>query len=151
MRPNVHTPRSQHKFTPSPAGKKLPLVKGEPPWIQHNFSPSPYLPPEEQLIPTIAKKLNQERLEREKGLVTVWDRDMRPLEGDRRYQITWVGTDDRLRESRVKTHKEADDMPTGNILVEQKSFEEKTWPLNIDVQKAKADRLSVVPPPLSHG
>ena len=35
-------------------------------------------------------------------------------------------------------------MPTGNILVEQKSFEEKTWPLNIDVQKAKADRLSVV-------
>jgi hypothetical protein len=40
-------------------------------------------------------------------------------------------------------------MPTGNILVEQKSFEEKTWPLNIDVQKAKADRLSVVTPPLS--
>jgi hypothetical protein len=88
MRPQVQTPRSQNKFTPSPANKKLPLAKGEPPWIQHTFSPSPYLPPEEQLIPTIAKKLNQERLEREKGLVTVWDRDMRPLEGDRRYFLS---------------------------------------------------------------
>ena len=81
VRPNA-TPRSA-KFTPSP-GKRPPSAKGEPPWIQHNFSPNPSLPPEEQLIPTVAKRLNQERLEREKGLVTVWDRDMRPLEGDRR-------------------------------------------------------------------
>ena len=71
------------RVTPSP-GKRPPSAKGEPPWIQHNFSPNPSLPPEEQLIPTVAKRLNQERLEREKGLVTVWDRDMRPLEGDRR-------------------------------------------------------------------
>jgi len=75
------TPRS--KGTP---GKRPPSPKGEPPWaIQHLFSPSPYLPPEEQLLPTVAKRMQQERLEREKGLVTVWDRDMRPLEGDRRY------------------------------------------------------------------
>ena len=80
-RPSI-IPRSA-KFTPSP-GKRPPSAKGEPPWIQHNFSPNPSLPPEEQLIPTVAKRLNQERLEREKGLVTVWDRDMRPLEGDRR-------------------------------------------------------------------
>ena len=72
------------KFTPSPAGKRPPSAKGEPPWIQHSFSPDPSLPAEEQLIPTVAKRLNQERLEREKGLVTVWDRDMRPLEGDKR-------------------------------------------------------------------
>lgn len=78
------TPSRPAKLTPSP-GKRPPSAKGEPPWIQHNFSPNPSLPPEEQLIPTVAKRLNQERLEREKGLVTVWDRDMRPLEGDRRY------------------------------------------------------------------
>lgn len=84
MRPHLGTPRSvSSKFTPSPA-KRPPSAKGEPPWIQHTFSPSPYLPPEEQLIPTVAKRIEQERLEREKGLVTVWDRDMRPLEGDRR-------------------------------------------------------------------
>ena len=83
MRPH-NTPRSaSSKYTPSP-GKRPPSAKGEPPWIQHTFSPSPYLPPEEQLIPTVAKRMEQERLEREKGLVTVWDRDMRPLEGDRR-------------------------------------------------------------------
>ena len=53
---------------------------------------------------------------------------------------------DRIRESRVKTHKEADDMPTGTLLVEQKSFEKETWPLNIDPKKAKHNSLSVVPP-----
>jgi len=81
MRSPHQTPRS--KFTPSP-NKRPPSAKGEPPWIQHTFSPDPNLPPEEQLIPTVAKRINQERLEREKGLVTVWDRDLRPLEGDRR-------------------------------------------------------------------
>jgi hypothetical protein len=75
---------ARSKFTPSP-GKRPPSAKGEPPWIQHAFSPSPYLPPEEQLLPTVAKRMNRERLEREKGLVTVWDREMRPLEGDKRY------------------------------------------------------------------
>lgn len=84
----MQTPRS--KFTPSP-GKRPPSAKGEPPWIQHTFSPDPTIPPEEQLIPTVAKRINQERLEREKGLVTVWDREMRPLEGDRRFSILMMG------------------------------------------------------------
>ena len=82
--------RSRTKVTPSP-GKRPPSAKGEPPWIQHTFSPDPNLPPEEQLIPTVAKRLNQERLEREKGLVTVWDREMRPLDGDKRYSLLDVG------------------------------------------------------------
>ena len=56
----------------------------------------------------------------------------------------------RMRESRVRTHKEADDMPTGNIPFDENvqpknSFEEKTWPLNIDLKKAKREGLSVVP------
>lgn len=37
-------------------------------------------------------------------------------------------------------------MPTGQLLVEQKSFEKETWPLNIDVKKAKHNSLSVVLP-----
>jgi hypothetical protein len=52
----------------------------------------------------------------------------------------------RIRESRVRTHKESDDMPTGTLLVEQKSFEKETWPLNLDLKKAKHNSLSVVPP-----
>jgi hypothetical protein len=43
----------------------------------------------------------------------------------------------------VKTHKEADDMPTGNIALDTEDLEEKTWPLN---EKAK-QRGSVVPLP----
>jgi len=35
-------------------------------------------------------------------------------------------------------------MPTGKLLVEQKSFEKETWPLNIDLKKAKHNSLSVV-------
>jgi len=53
---------------------------------------------------------------------------MRPLEGDKR-----------IRESFVKNHKEADDMPTGNIPVEPIS-EESSWPLN------EKQRASVYPP-----
>jgi len=87
MRPSI---RSVRTMTPGTTPKRPPSAKGEPPWIQHSFSPNPSLPPEEQLIPTVAKRLNQERLEREKGLVTVWDREMRPLEGDRRYHPSFL-------------------------------------------------------------
>jgi hypothetical protein len=81
MRPSL---RSVRTVTPGTTPKRPMEAKGEPPWIQHSFSPDPSLPPDEQLIPTVARRLNQERLEREKGLVTVWDREMRPLDGDRR-------------------------------------------------------------------
>jgi hypothetical protein len=69
---------------------------------------------------------------------------MRPLEGDRRYSLSDVIPNNRIRESKVRNHKEADDMPTGQLLVEQKSFEKETWPLNIDLKKAKHNSLSVV-------
>jgi hypothetical protein len=143
-------PRSA-KFTPS-SGKRPPSAKGEPPWIQHNFSPNPSLPPEEQLIPTVAKRLNQERLEREKGLVTVWDRDMRPLEGDRRWHLSYDGTDNRIRESKVRIHKEADDMPTGSIQVDEAGnpITQKSWPLNLELKRPKPIDSSAVSYNLSH-
>jgi len=118
---------SRTKYTPT-QNKRQHETFGEPPWLHHTFSPDPSLPADQQLIPTVAKRIEQERLEREKGLVTVWDREMRPLEGDRR-----------IRESRVRTHKESDEMPTGNLVVEESiKEEEKTWPLGIDVQKTKS-------------
>jgi hypothetical protein len=139
VRPQVRL----NKFgTPSPA-KRPPSAKGEPPWIQHTFTPNPHLPPEEQLVPTVARRLEQERLEREKGLVTVWDREMRPLEGDKRYYPTACQINDcRARESKVRVHKEADDMPTGSIVVNDPG-EQKVWPLNLQ-QKPKPIDPSVV-------
>jgi hypothetical protein len=48
--------------------------------------------------------------------------------------------DIRIRDSFVKTHKEADDMPTGNIPLDaqlkEALEEEKQWPLN-EKQKAR--------------
>jgi len=91
------------KVTPSPTAKRPPSAKGEPPWIQHSFKPDPSLPAEEQLIPTVAKRLNQERLEREKGLVTVWDRDMRPLEGDKRFHPLYLSEFTDGQNTRIKS------------------------------------------------
>jgi len=48
----------------------------------------------------------------------------------------------RLRESKVRTHKEADDMPAGSLKVENPVTEE-TWPLN-ENEKSRLERLSVV-------
>ena len=148
VRPNL-TPRSG-KYTPSP-NKRPPSAKGEPPWIQHNFSPNPSLPPEEQLIPTVAKRLNQERLEREKGLVTVWDREMRPLEGDRRFQPSInLCADYRMRESKVRVHKESDDMPTVTLQLEEGQIEEKSWSLNLEQKRPNPIDLSVVSSATAH-
>jgi hypothetical protein len=99
---SMKTPKSK-QISP---GKRPPSAKGEPPWIQHTFSPDPKIPPEEQLIPTVAKRLNQERLEREKGLVTVWDRDMRPLEGDKRYFPEITNTEECACQKSVRTRKQ---------------------------------------------
>ena len=42
--------------------------EGEPPWLAEMFKPDPRLPPEQQLLPTHAKRLYQEQLEREAKL-----------------------------------------------------------------------------------
>jgi len=44
--------------------------------------------------------------------------------------------------SRVRTHKEADDMPARNITVD-KPLEEEVWPLN-ENEKSRNNRSSVV-------
>ena len=51
-------------------------------------------------------------------------------------------TDFRIRESKVRVHKEADDMPTGSIIVND-PVEAKVWPLNLE-QRPKPNDPSVV-------
>ncbi|BFZ63762.1 hypothetical protein YB2330_004894 [Saitoella coloradoensis] len=67
--------------TPRTTTPKAPA--GTPPWISP-YTPSPHLPPEQQLLPTVAKRLERERFEREMAegkhsFVTVWDKDGQPL------------------------------------------------------------------------
>jgi len=43
------------------------------------YKPDPRLPPDQQLLPTVAKRLQQEKWEREGKFGNIYDREFRPL------------------------------------------------------------------------
>jgi len=53
--------------------------EGDPPWLATMYKPDPRLPPDQQMIPTVAKKLQQEQWEKEGRTPTTYDRDFAPL------------------------------------------------------------------------
>lgn len=54
-------------------------MEGEPPWMVSAYKPDPRLPPDQQLLPTVAKRLQQEKWEQEGKFGNVYDKDFRPL------------------------------------------------------------------------
>ncbi|KAF2455862.1 hypothetical protein BDY21DRAFT_372983 [Lineolata rhizophorae] len=56
--------------------------EGDPPWIASMYKPDPRLPPEQQMLPTHAKRLAQEQWEREGRTGTAYDREFRLLNAD---------------------------------------------------------------------
>lgn len=54
-------------------------MEGEPPWMISAYKPDPRLPPDQQLLPTVAKRLAQEKWEQEGKFGSVYDKDFRPL------------------------------------------------------------------------
>lgn len=54
-------------------------MEGEPPWMVSAYRPDPRLPPDQQLLPTVAKRLQQEKWEREGKFGNVYDKEFRPL------------------------------------------------------------------------
>lgn len=61
----------------SPVSKSAP--EGEPPWMISAYKPDPRLPPDQQLLPTVAKRLQQEKWEQEGKFGNIYDREFRPL------------------------------------------------------------------------
>lgn len=59
------------------SGSKAP--EGDPPWMVNNYKPDPRLPPDQQLLPTVARRLQQEKWEKEGKFGDVYDRDFKPL------------------------------------------------------------------------
>ncbi|KAI1497621.1 hypothetical protein F5X99DRAFT_359670 [Biscogniauxia marginata] len=53
--------------------------EGEPPWMISAYKPDPRLPPDQQLLPTVAKRLQQEKWEQEGKFGNIYDKDFRPL------------------------------------------------------------------------
>lgn len=58
-------------------GSKQP--EGEPPWMVSAYRPDPRLPPDQQLLPTVARRLQQEKWEKEGKFGNVYDKEFRPL------------------------------------------------------------------------
>ncbi|KAH6603269.1 hypothetical protein Trco_008044 [Trichoderma cornu-damae] len=54
-------------------------TEGNPPWMVNSYRPDPRLPPDQQLIPTVARRLQQEKWEQEGTFGTAYDKDFRPL------------------------------------------------------------------------
>lgn len=53
--------------------------EGDPPWLATMYKPDPRLPPEQQILPTHAKRMQQEQWEREGKTPSTYDRDFSPL------------------------------------------------------------------------
>lgn len=54
-------------------------MEGEPPWMINAYKPDPRLPPDQQLLPTVARRLAQEKWEQEGKFGNIYDKDFRPL------------------------------------------------------------------------
>jgi hypothetical protein len=57
-------------------------MEGDPPWIASMYKPDPRLPPDQQMLPTHAKRLAQEQWEKEGKTGTIYDRDFRLLNAE---------------------------------------------------------------------
>lgn len=53
--------------------------EGDPPWLATMYKPDPRLPPDQQMLPTLAKKMQQEQWEKEGRSPTTYDRNFAPL------------------------------------------------------------------------
>lgn len=53
--------------------------EGDPPWLTGTYKPDPRLPPDQQMLPTLAKKMQQEQWQKEGRTATTYDRDFAPL------------------------------------------------------------------------
>ncbi|KAA8644735.1 uncharacterized protein ATNIH1004_008942 [Aspergillus tanneri] len=53
--------------------------EGDPPWLATMYKPDPRLPPDQQMLPTHARKLQQEQWEKEGKTPTTYDREFAPL------------------------------------------------------------------------
>jgi hypothetical protein len=82
--------------------------EGDPPWLATMYKPDPRLPPDEQIIPTHAKRQQQAQWSETGAVPKTYDREFSPLE---------VHTDDGLKQ------------PTFSAALSEKEDQGHTWPL----------------------
>jgi hypothetical protein len=81
--------------------------EGEAPWLATMYKPDPRLPPDQQIIPTHAKRMQQEQWENEGRVGSMYDRDFRllnteELDGKRLSQIDPIEFEKLRNEQRMR-------------------------------------------------
>ncbi|KAM5445279.1 hypothetical protein MaudCBS49596_007702 [Microsporum audouinii] len=71
--------RSGDNRPPSAAISGINRPDSDPPWLATMYKPDPRLPPDQQVIPTHAKRMQQEQWEREGKVPAIYGRDFSPL------------------------------------------------------------------------
>ncbi|KAK2069436.1 hypothetical protein P8C59_004018 [Phyllachora maydis] len=72
----------ERELSPKPLSLSPKQMEGDPPWMVSAYKPDPRLPPDQQLLPTVARRLQQEKWEREGKFGSVYDKEFRPLTDD---------------------------------------------------------------------
>ncbi|TVY76791.1 hypothetical protein Focb16_v007775 [Fusarium oxysporum f. sp. cubense] len=105
-------------------GNKAP--EGDPPWMINSYKPDPRLPPDQQLLPTVARRLQQEKWEKEGKFGDVYDKDFRPLNDNE------LGKPDQLDQ--------ADKTEETDEKQRETSPPEGEWPLKLEPTKSPTQR-----------
>ena len=77
-----HSPNQRPGTRSGPESRPSTAVhrpEGDPPWLATMFKPDPRLPPEQQMLPTHAKRMMQEQWEREGKPGSAFDRSFTPV------------------------------------------------------------------------
>jgi len=98
-------------------------MEGEPPWMVSAYRPDPRLPPDQQLLPTVAKRLQQEKWEREGKFGSIYDKEFRPLTDEGFLKPPEPGT-----QEKEEVEKQAE---------EEQKEEQGDWPLKAEPTSPK--------------
>ncbi|KAK5125416.1 hypothetical protein LTR85_000525 [Meristemomyces frigidus] len=152
----ARTPSTANKRPTSSAGHtKRPSTshapEGEAPWIASMYKPDPRLPPEEQILPTHAKRMMQDQWQREGKTGTAYDRDLNLL-NDTEFQKPRAGAPpmlhiDETSRWRIEPPAKGKLSPRPSPQAENPSPSayDKPWPLSPAKSDTKSENGSVRP------
>ncbi|RYP08526.1 hypothetical protein DL764_001857 [Monosporascus ibericus] len=104
--------------------------EGEPPWMVSAYKPDPRLPPDQQLLPTVAKRLQQEKWEQEGKFGNIYDKEFRPL-----------NEEGFLKAPETEKSKDGDNDGNGEERQEDNGEERQDeWPLRADAKSPSLSR-----------
>ena len=103
---------------PTTRSGEIKRPEGDPPWLASMYKPDPSLPPDQQLLPTVAKRLQQEQWERDGKFGDMYDRELNP-----------INVRDPSPEMHLEPDSEPEEQDPGLQVPEQQNADRGEWPL----------------------